>query len=216
MSNRIDQELSRVMAAMSETAPPKPELDIAAERDTIPTRRPRRSVGWALASLVLALGVVGSLVVMSSQNSPAPIVVAMSNPEESSAAVGTFPHLIIVGWTLTGVEEDFNDVSYSYERNGEQATIDIEFGDQQALNERIADTVATLGDPYVVEITEIDEQQVAILGTDDANGDISAVWGNAGRIYEMTTTGIESFDDVHSMLANVAVAEPAQWADAQT
>ncbi len=76
--------------------------------------------------------------------------------------------------------------------------------------------IATLGDRYVVEITEFDEQQVAILGTDDANSDITAVWGNAGRIYEMTTTGVESFDDVYSMLANLVVAEPAQWADAQT
>lgn len=217
MSNRIDQELARVIASMSETAPPKPDLDMAAEPSKTAARRPVWSTGWVLASLALALGLVGSVAVLTNRDSAAPMLVAMGNADEPTAVVGTFPHLLIdqPGWALIAVDEGFDSVSYTYARGNEQATIFIEFGDQDALNSAIADTVSSLDDPYVVQVDEVDEQQVAILGTDDRASDTTAVWGDAGRIFRMVTAGIGSFDDVYSILASLTVADDAQWANAQ-
>jgi hypothetical protein len=157
-------------------------------------------------------GIAVSILAINDQDSSPSIVVAMNNPDET-AVVGMFPQLLIEGWTLTDVTEDFGSVEYRYETGDADAVLRIEFGDQDDLNAAIADTVADLKDPDV-SITGDEKQQIAILGHDGALS-FTAVWGDAGHVLKMDVSGIGSFDGVRSVLASLSVADDAQWAEAQ-
>ena len=209
MSSRVDRELSRVMVAMSETAPTRP--DLTTWQETKLTRR-RSTVLRVAGVFALALGLLGTVAVVNGRDTSPPMVLAMNN-SGGATVVGTFPRLLIEGWTLTAVTEGIDSVDYQYEDGSARAAIHIEFGDQDALNRAYAAAEASLTDPFVVTIDEFDDQQVAFFGYDESPDHV-AVWGDAGRVFELQMSEVGSLNEALTTWEAITVVDEAGWEEA--
>lgn len=219
MSSQVDHEFTRVVKAISETAATRPALTIDAS-SIAPMGSQRRLVparGLVAASVaIVALGVVALFAVVAEQDESAPILLAMSNSEEPAVAVGTFPHLVVEqpGWVLGGIEETSDSADYRYVRGDQRLAIHIEFGGEDALNALLSKRTTEAAEVYNVFLTEVGEQQVALVESEAGGTTWITIWGVTGRVYEMVASPMTSDGEVLDIFADITIADDARWAEA--
>jgi len=204
----IDTRLDRAAEEAAAVRNGPPTEPVASVRRSLN----RRTRLLTAASVIVVFGIVGSFALVAGQDESTPIVLAMNSSGEVAIAVGTFPHLVVdqAGWSVSGVQETPQSASYRYERGDEKLAIRIEFGDEDALNRLLSDR--TVG-AAVVSVTEVDEQLVALVQR-DGGGTWIAIWGAAGRVYELVAVPMTSEDEVLRILGDLTIADEARWAEA--